>query len=78
QYYLMKRDYGEAEAHIRRALELDPDYLAANLYLLTLYTRTGDSRRETQAKHFEELQKLRDEKVQELMRIVEVRPFETP
>jgi len=78
QYYLMKKDYGQAEAQIRRALVLDPDYLAANLYLLTLYTRTGDSRREAQAKHFEELQKMRDEKAQELMRIVEVRPFETP
>jgi tetratricopeptide (TPR) repeat protein len=78
QYYLMKKDYGQAEAQIRRALELDPDYLAANLYLLTLYTRTGDSRREAQAQHFEELEKLRDEKAQELMRIVEVSPFETP
>jgi tetratricopeptide (TPR) repeat protein len=78
QYYLMKKDYGQAEAQIRRALEIDPDYLAANLHLLTLYTRTGDSRREAQAKHFEGLQKLRDEKAQELMRIVEVRPFETP
>ncbi len=78
QYYLMKKDYGEAEKQIRRALEFDPDYLVANLYLLTLYTRTGDARREAQAKHFEELQKLRDEKAQELMRIVEVRPFETP
>jgi tetratricopeptide (TPR) repeat protein len=78
QYYLMKKDYGEAEKQIRRALEIDPDYLAANLYLLTLYTRTGDSRREAQAKHFEELQKHREEKARELMRIVEVRPFETP
>jgi tetratricopeptide (TPR) repeat protein len=78
QYYIMKKDYGAAETQIKHALEIDPDYLAANLYLLTLYTRTGDSRREAQAKHFEELQKLRDEKAQELMRIVEVRPFETP
>jgi tetratricopeptide (TPR) repeat protein len=78
QYYLMQKDYAQAETYIRRALEFDPDYLAANLYLLTLYTRTQDSRREEQAKHFEELQKLRDEKAQELMRIVEVRPFETP
>lgn len=78
QYYLMKKEYAQAETQIRRALELDPDYLAANLYLLTLYTRTGDARREEQARHFEELQKLRDEKAQELMRVVEVRPFETP
>ncbi len=78
QYYLIKKEYDEAEKQIRRALELDPDYLAANLYLLTLYTRTQDSRREEQARHFEELQKRGDERAQELMRIVEVRPFETP
>jgi hypothetical protein len=45
---------------------------------LTLYIRTGDSRREAQAKRFDELQKLLDEKTQEFLRIVEVRPFETP
>lgn len=78
QYYLMKKEYAQAEEQLRHALEIAPDYLAANLYLLTLYTRTGDSRREAQAKHFEELQKLRDEQAQDLMRIVEVRPFETP
>jgi uncharacterized protein HemY len=78
QYYLINKDYPDAEKYIRRALELDPDYLAANLYLVTLYTRTGDSRKEAQVKHFEELQKLREEKAQDLMRIVEVRPFETP
>ncbi len=76
-YYLIKKDYGEAEKQIRRALALDPDHLGANLNLLTLYIRTGDQRREEQAKHFDELQKLRDERAQEFMRIVEVRPFGT-
>ena len=78
QYYLMQKDYEQAEKQIRRALQIDPDHYAANFYLLTLYTRTGDSRREAQAKRFDELHKLLDEKTQEFLRIVEVRPFETP
>jgi tetratricopeptide (TPR) repeat protein len=78
QYYLMQKDYSQAEKQLRHALELDPDHFSANFYLLTLYTRTGDARREAQAARFEELQKLRDEKTRELLRMVEVRPFETP
>ena len=78
QYYLMQKDYEQAEKQIQRALQIDPDQYAANFYLLTLYIRTGDSRREAQAKRFDELQKLLDEKTQEFLRIVEVRPFETP
>jgi tetratricopeptide (TPR) repeat protein len=78
QYYLVRKDYAQAEQQLRRALEIDPDHYSANFYLLTLYTRTGDSRREAEAKHFEELKILLNEKTQELLRIVEVRPFETP
>jgi len=78
QYYLVRRDYEQAEKQIRRALEIDPDHYSANFYLLTLYTRTGDSRREAQERHFEELKNLLNEKTQELLRIVEVHPFETP
>jgi tetratricopeptide (TPR) repeat protein len=78
QYYLVRKDYAQAEQQLRRALEIDPDHYSANFYLLTLYTRTGDSRREAQAKHFEELKILLNEKTQELLRIVEVRPFENP
>jgi tetratricopeptide (TPR) repeat protein len=78
QYYLVQKDYSQAEKQIREALRIDPDHFSGNFYLLTLYTRTGDSRREAQAKRFDELQKLRDEKTQEFLRIVEVRPFEAP
>jgi tetratricopeptide (TPR) repeat protein len=78
QYYLERKDYREAEKHIGRALEIDPDQYMANFALLTLYTRTGDARREAQAKRFEQLKDLLDEKAQELLRTVEVRPFETP
>ena len=78
QYYLLQKDYREAEKQIRKALEIDPDHYTANFYLLNLYTRTEDARRESQARRFEELKKLLDEKTREFLRIVEVRPFEVP
>ena len=77
-YYLLRRDYASAEIPIRHALQIDPEHYSANFYLLTLYTRTGDARREAQAKRFEELKIALAERAQELLRIVEVRPFETP
>jgi tetratricopeptide (TPR) repeat protein len=78
EYYLLKKNYPEGEKQIREALRVEPDHFSANFYLLTLYTRTSDPRREEQAKRFEELQKLRDEKTQEFLRIVQVRPFDAP
>ena len=77
-YYLLRKDYERAETPIRHALRIDPDHYSANFYLLTLYTRTGDARREAQAKRFEALKTALAERAQELLRIVEVRPFETP
>ncbi len=77
-YYLLRKDYGQSEMQLRRALEIDPDHFSANFYLLTLYTRTGDPRRESQSKRYDDLQKLREEKSREFLRMVEVRPFETP
>jgi tetratricopeptide (TPR) repeat protein len=76
EYYLMQKNYTQAEKHIRRALEIEPDHYSANFYLLTLYTRTGDARQEAQSKRFEELKSLLAEKMQEFLRIVEVRPLE--
>ncbi len=78
QYYLMRNDYALAEKQLQRALGIEPDHYTANFYLWKLYTRTGDQRREAQAKRFDELQKLLDEKKQEFLRIVEVHPLETP
>jgi tetratricopeptide (TPR) repeat protein len=77
QYYLIRKDYEPAERHLHRALELDPDNYSANFYALTLYTRTKDPRREAQAKHFDELQKLLGQKMDEFLRIVEARPLES-
>ena len=78
QYYLVQKDYSQAENQIRRALKIDPDHYSANFYLLTLYSRTGDARQEAQSKRFDDLKKLLAEKMQEFLRIVEVRPLETP
>lgn len=75
-FYLLKKNYSESEKRIQRALQIDHDHFAANFYLLTLYTRTGDSRREAQASRYQELQKIREEKSREFLRMVEVRPFE--
>jgi tetratricopeptide (TPR) repeat protein len=78
QYYLGQKDYPRAEKQIRHALAIDPDHYSANFYLLMLYTRTQDARQEAQAKRFDDLKKLLAEKTQEFLRIVEVRPLESP
>jgi Tfp pilus assembly protein PilF len=77
QYYIERRDYPEADKWLQHALKVAPDHYSANFYLLMLYTRTKDARQEAQAKRFEELKKLMDEKTQEFLRIVDVRPFES-
>src|SRR6266850_2127412 len=76
--FFRAKDYARAEKLIRHALAIDPDHYSANFYLLTLYTRTRDARQEAQAKRFDDLKKLLAEKTQEFLRIVEVRPLESP
>jgi tetratricopeptide (TPR) repeat protein len=78
QYYFVRKDYPQADKELQQALKVDPDHLAANFYLLNLYTRTGDARREAQMKRYDELQKLRDEKAKDFLRVVEVEPLENP
>lgn len=78
KYYFVRRNYAEAENQLQRALKLNPDHMEANFYLLSLYARTRDPRYDTQSKRYEDLQKLRDTKSQEFLRMVEVRPFEAP
>jgi tetratricopeptide (TPR) repeat protein len=76
QCHLMKRDYNAAEEDLQRALAINPDHYAANFNLMTLYTRTGDPRKEALAKHFEELKSRVWSENQEFMRMLEVRPIE--
>src|SRR5262245_58435287 len=78
QCYLMKRDYEQAGKLLRRALEIAPDHYAANFNLLTLYARTKDEREAAQSARFEEVKKLREEKAQEFLRMIEVRPYSVP
>ena len=76
--YLMRKDYQQAGNQLQRALKIQPDHYTANFYLLMLYTRTKDPRQEAQAKRFDELKNLLAEKTQEFLRILNVRPVETP
>ena len=78
RYYFMQRDYQQAENQLQHALKIEPDHYTANFYLLMLYTRTKNPRQKAQAKRFDELKNLLAEKTQEFLRIVDVRPVETP
>jgi len=77
-YYFIQKDYPQSGKTLEQALKIDPDHLAANFYLLNLYIRTANARREAQTRRYDELQKLRDQKAQEFLRMVEVRPLENP
>jgi tetratricopeptide (TPR) repeat protein len=74
QIYTFNRDYPHAAPPLERAVQLDPDNYAANFGLLQLYARTGDTRREQQSKHFEEIKDKKDEHDREMMRVIEFRP----
>jgi tetratricopeptide (TPR) repeat protein len=76
-YYYLRKNYPESEQQLKRALAIAPRHYSANFYLLSLYIRTKDPRREAQAKFFEELQKQSDQKSLEVLRTVKVQPFDT-
>ena len=78
QCYLMRREHEQAGKLLRRALEIDPDHYTANFNLLTLYARTKDPNEASQAARFEEVKKMREEKSQEFLRMIEVRPYSVP
>jgi tetratricopeptide (TPR) repeat protein len=75
QCHIQQKNYELAEKLLRRALEIKPDHYAGNFNLLTLYTRTKDPRSDELAKRFEEIKKRREEKAQEFLRSIEVRPY---
>jgi tetratricopeptide (TPR) repeat protein len=74
----MRKDYEMAEKYLRRALEINPNHYGANFNLLTLYARTKDGREAAQSRRFEEIKKLREDKTQEFLRMVEVSPYHVP
>jgi tetratricopeptide (TPR) repeat protein len=75
QCHLMKKEYNAAEEDLQRALAINPDHYAANFNLMTLYTRTGNPRKEMVARHFEELKSRVWSENQEFMRMLELRPM---
>jgi tetratricopeptide (TPR) repeat protein len=75
QCRLQQRDYLNAEKSLRRALEIDPQHYNANFHLLTLYSRTKDPRAVEQTTKFEQIKQRREEKAQDFLRVIEVRPY---
>lgn len=69
------KDYEQAEKAFARALEIDPKNYQGNFGLLTLYSRTKDRREAEQTRRFEEIKKLREQKAQDSLRMIEVRPY---
>jgi Tfp pilus assembly protein PilF len=66
--------FQEAEASLQKALSLDADNYQATVNLAALYQRTRDPRREAQAARLAEVQKRREERAQDFLRIIEVVP----
>jgi len=73
--HLRKRELERAEQALRRCLELEPDNYLGNFHLLMLYERTKDPRQEAQAQRFEELKRRHEQKADEFLRLIEVRPY---
>lgn len=69
------KDYPAAEADLEKALKLHPTYMPANEYLLALYQRTKDPRIQEQRQRLDEATKARDEKQQQMMRRLDIRPI---
>ena len=78
QVYIASHDYRQAQAYLDRAVTQDPENYGANFGLLQLYARTGDPRREQQSKRFDEIKSKDEERYQEMMRTIELRPEKLP
>ncbi len=71
---MLRKDYDQAQQTLARALHIDGDHYAANYNLLVLYSRTKDTREAEQAKRFEEVKKRREERTQDMLRMIETKP----
>jgi tetratricopeptide (TPR) repeat protein len=71
---IRESQYADAEQSLAQALAIEPENYAATLNLATLYSRTKDPRRESQAARLAALQEQRAIRAQEFLRIVEVVP----
>ena len=66
--------FAEAEASLQKALSLDAENYQATVNLTALYTRTRDPRRDAQAARLDALQKKREDRAQDFLRMIEVVP----
>jgi tetratricopeptide (TPR) repeat protein len=66
--------FTEAEASLQKALSLEAENYQATVNLTALYQRTRDPRRDAQAARLDALQKKREERAQDFLRIIEVVP----
>ena len=78
QVFIASHDYREAQVLLDRAVSQDPENYGANFGLLQLYARTGDPRREQQSKRFDEIKAKDEERYQEMMRTIDLRPEKLP
>jgi tetratricopeptide (TPR) repeat protein len=78
QVFVASHDYGQAQVCLDRAVSHDPENYGANFGLLQLYARTGDPRREQQSKRFDEIKGKDEQRYQEMMRTIDLRPEKLP
>lgn len=73
QIAVTQQKYTDASSYLDHAVQIDPDNYGANYGLLLLYARTGDPRRQQQAKRFEEVKGKKDALDLEMTRSFEIR-----
>jgi tetratricopeptide (TPR) repeat protein len=73
--YIRRSEYEAAGQTLQKALVVHPDAYRANLNLLLLYERTKDPRQAAQKEKFDQLKKEQEEKLELVMRTVEVQPY---
>ena len=73
--YIRLNRHDDAAKTLAKAMEIEPQNYRANLNLLLLYQRTRDPRQDAQKEKFDQLQKEHEEKLEMVMRSIEVRPY---
>jgi tetratricopeptide (TPR) repeat protein len=73
--YIRQSEYDAAEKVLAKAIGMDPNGYRTNLNLLLLYERTKDPRAGAQKQKFDRLQKEQEEKLELVMRTIEVQPY---
>ena len=73
--YIRQGRHEDAAKALDKAMEIDPEGYRTNLNLLLLYQRTKDPRQKAQKEKFGRLQKKQEERLEMVMRSIEVRPY---